>query len=382
MIPQGFRCFGLLCLGVLWGLFVPAAQACQVCIPMPVKTLADRLLEADAVVLAREDPNRHFYYVAIETLKGDPGDAPIDVFMNSQARRILASYPERGMVLARDPRGGAWAALGIADVEYGGVVRRVLEYADVWKPGETNNPQRLAEFARLLGHPDSRLHELAYLEIGRAPYAAIRRISAEVSIETVRAMLDNPRYLEWRSLAILMLAQSGRPADRTRILTSFDGKQRFGSTLNLAAWATAYIAVEGSAGIERIERLYLARPERSREQLQEILRALSVHGAEDRQLRDRVVTAYRTVLEVHPKLAPKVARDLIAWRRWDFVEPMRGIREAVAKTDPLGAYALDLYLRMAASGHHATAGDDSSGGAGLPGIIGQGAPLAEDVSRR
>jgi hypothetical protein len=43
-----------------------------------------------------------------------------DVFLNSQARRILASYPERGMVLARD---GAWEALGIADGEYGRIVR-------------------------------------------------------------------------------------------------------------------------------------------------------------------------------------------------------------------------------------------------------------------
>ena len=38
----------------------------------------------------------------------------------------------------------------------------------------------------------------------------------------------------------------------------------------------------------------------------------------------------------------------MAWRRWDFVEQIRGIRAAIAGQDPLGAYALGLYLRSAA----------------------------------
>ena len=38
------------------GLLVQAANACQVCIPMPVKTLADRLLEADALVERSVEP--------------------------------------------------------------------------------------------------------------------------------------------------------------------------------------------------------------------------------------------------------------------------------------------------------------------------------------
>jgi hypothetical protein len=338
---------GLLGLALLLGLLLQAANACQVCIPFPTKTLADRLLEADALVMAREDPERPFHYVAVETLKGDPGDAPIDAFLPSKNRRVLARHPERRMLLARAKPGGGWAALGIANADYDRVVRRILQHAGSWKPMQTDNRQRLAEFAPLLGHADSRLHETAYLEIARAPYAEIRRIATEVPIDKVRGMLDEPRYLEWRSLAILMLAQSERPADRQRIRTTFAAKQRLGSTFNLAAWATAYLAIEGTGGVEQIQRWYLTRPDRSREELREIVKALSVVAGADAALREPVIAGYRALLETHPAMAPDVSRVLIAWHRWDFVEQIQGIREGMAGQDPLAAYALGLYLRSA-----------------------------------
>jgi hypothetical protein len=231
---------------------------------------------------------------------------------------------------------------------------------------ETANRQRLAEFVPLLGHADSRLHETAYLEIARAPYTEIRRIATEVPIEKVRGMLDQPRYLEWRSLAILMLAQSNDPADRERIRTSFEAKQRLGSTFNLAAWATAYLAIEGSSGVERIQRWYLERPERSREELQEIIKALSVSASADAALREPVIAGYRALLETHPAMAPAVSRVLIAWHRWDFVEQIQRIREGMAGQDSLAAYALGLYLRLAAGA--------APSGPALPSIVETGQP--------
>jgi hypothetical protein len=357
---------GLLGLALLLGLLLQAANACQVCIPFPTKTLADRLLEADALVMAREDPERPFHYVSVETLKGDPGDEPIDAFLPSKNRRVLARHPERRMLLARAKPGGGWAALGIADADYERVVRRIVRHAGAWRPMETDNRQRLAEFAPLLGHADSRLHETAYLEIARAPYAEIRRIATEVPIDKVRVMLDEPRYLEWRSLAILMLAQSERPADRQRIRTNFAGKQRLGSTLNLAAWATAYLAIEGTGGVEQIQRWYLARPDRSREELREIVKALSVVAGADAALREPVIAGYRALLETHPAMAPDVSRVLIAWHRWDFVEQIQSIREGMAGQDPLAAYALDLYLRLAAGA--------APSGPALPSIVETGQP--------
>jgi hypothetical protein len=354
-------------------LLIGAANACQVCIPMPVKTLADRLLEADALVLAREDPARPFHYAATTVLKGDPGDNPIETFLPSVNRRLLAANPDRHMLLARRAPDADWLALGIVDADYQRVVRRILDHAANWQPMETDNRQRLAEFVPLLGHPDPRLHQLAYLEIGRAPYAEIRRIAAEVPVETVRGMLDDPRYLEWRSLAILMLAQSGNAADRARIRKTLDDKQRLNSSFNLAAWATAYVAIDGASGVEQVHRWYLAQPGRSDEELRAIVRALSVSANAEPSLRGPVVDGYRTLIETHPLLAPAVARDLITWRRWDFTGQMQAIRETIAQQDPLGAYAIGLYLRSAAIRSHAAMS--------LPAIVGSDRTAGDDAGQ-
>ena len=333
--------------GVLGLTFAATALACQICIPWPEQTLADRLLDSDAVVLAREDPDRPFHFAAIETLKGEPGPAPIDAFLNSQARRRLAVEPDAAMLLGRDTSGGEWQTLGIASGDYERVVRRILAFADDWRPGETDDPARLREFTRWLGHPDRRLHELAYLEVGRAPYASIRRVSAEVPLDTVRAMLDDPRYLEWRSLAILLLAESAVPSDHARVRQTMRDKQRLSSTLNLDAWATAYLAIIGPAAIDELTSWYFNDANRSRDELRAIVRALSVHGANDPQLRGPIVAAYRTLVDTHPQSAPDVTRDLIAWRAWGLAPSMRALRPRIATADPLGAYAIDLYLRQA-----------------------------------
>jgi hypothetical protein len=125
--------------------------------------------KSDAVVLVREDPRRPFHYVAVETLSGDPGATPIDALINSEMRRRLGQYPNLQMVLGRNAASGEWRILGIAVGDFVPVFQDILRFRHRWVPNETSNPQRLDTFAGLLGHNDRRLHQLAYLEIGRDP---------------------------------------------------------------------------------------------------------------------------------------------------------------------------------------------------------------------
>jgi hypothetical protein len=149
------------------------------------------------------------------------------------------------------------------------------------------------------------------------------------------------------ALAILMPGQSKSAEDRSRVVRTFEDKQRLSSSQNLAAWATAYVAIEGDAGVDRIEAWYLLRKDRSREELAEVVKALSVLGTDDPVLRDRIVSAYASSMRTHPGLLPDLVRDLIAWRRWELADQIREIRKVVGRDDPLGAYAVDMYLRQA-----------------------------------
>lgn len=330
-------------------LLLAAAGVCAhpVLVPRPTLTLADWVLLSDSLVLAREDSKRPFHYATVKTLTGDPGTEPIDLFLPSQIRRRLAMDEQMTMLLARGSKSGDWRALGLASDDYLRIVRRILQFDETWTPRETDNLPRLQEFSALLGHADVRLHELAYLEIGRASYASIRAVGADVSLERVRAQLDNPIYFDWRGLDIMLLGLSKNEGDRGRVIREMQYLQSQSLDLNLAAWATAYVEVVGQAGIDQFTEWYFRNAGRSRDELREIARALAGHANENLQMRQAVVDAYRVLLATHPAVAPDIAHDLIAWQRWDFEEDMQALKPALARKDPLGVHKVNLFLMRA-----------------------------------
>jgi hypothetical protein len=302
-------------------------HACQACIPYPPNTAADELIEADTVVFAREDPDHPFSYAALETLKGETTTRPIDLFLPSTGRRILAADEDRVAVLVGNAD-GTWRSLGIADDEYQQVVRRIVLFSAEWN-GVEGQERRLRFFLELFGHENSSIHRLAYLELGRAPYGTIKRFSQAVDPEHVRRVLENPRYIEWRPLAILLLANAGDAEDRESIRSSFRSAEQFSLTRNLAALATAVIELEGEAAVQFIDDRYLNNAQRTREELIEVCRALSVHGTDGHtHLRDRIVECYRNLLEARPDMAATVVRDLIAWERFELTAEVSRIADA------------------------------------------------------
>ena len=321
------------------------ALACQICYPLPKNSLADHVIECDAAVLAREDPQRPFHYRVTEVLKGREPEAPIDLFLDSGTRRILRFHPDRSVLLARAGKRN-WRRLAMVDEDVLPVVRDVLSFAPEWKgPGTA----RFDHFARLLGHDHPVIRDLAHLEVARAPYGYLRRLGREVPREEILAALGDPRYVEWWALNILLLAQSEDPRDRKRIVDSVQSAERYSSTLQLGAWATAYVEIAGVEAIEFLESRYLRRA-RTDEELRLVVTALSVQGGGGRrELRDRIVASYGVLLERHPEIAPAIVGDLIAWQRWEMAEPVRRAAERCKESlEPADVGKLSWFARMAA----------------------------------
>jgi len=264
-------------------------------------------------VLAREDPARPFHFRAVEVLKGEATGA-IDLFVDTGVRRVLNVAPDRFVVLARDGKG--WHRLGMADPEYRDVIREILESGAGWKPR-----QRVAFFAKFLGHRNPEIGQLAHLEVARAPYGEIRKLGNALPREVIYAALDELRLVEWRALHILLLAQSEDARDKKFIVDAFLSAARNGSSIQLGAWATAFIEVEGARAVEVIETQYHRQAHRRVEELRPIVAALSVHGTSgDAQLRDRIVASYEVLLAQHLSMAVPVVDDLVAWKRWEMAE--------------------------------------------------------------
>jgi len=344
-----------LAIGVLVTGATEPAQACQVCLPFPKKSVADHLIEGDTIVLAREDPQRPFHYRAIEVLKGGAPAAPIELFLDSGTRRILEFHPDRSVLLAR-ARKGSWRRLALVDATLLPVVRDVLERAPKWqRPGVA----RFDYFAKLFGHDHPVIRDLAHLEVARAPYSYIRSFGRGFPRAKILAALRDPRYAEWWALNILLLAQSGDARDKQHIIDSMRSAERFEFALQLGAWATAFVEIEGASAIEFLESHYF-KDSRRVEELREVVAALSVHGNSGRtHLRDRIVASYAVLLAQHPAMAPRVVGDLFAWGRWEMAEAVRRAADRCAKSlAPEAIGKLRWFAAMAERGRRAAPSGD------------------------
>jgi hypothetical protein len=336
------------CLFVAFLLYqVGAANACTLCVGYPEKSAADVLIESSVVALAREDPDQPFSLTPVEFLKGDDVGAEIGLFLDSTTRRALACDPSRTVVIVRTNKDDSWRRLALASPEYEAILRRILLVAPQWQGAEGR--QRRAEFfLPWFGHEDLAIFELAYLEIARAPYNVIKRISSIVPREQVEPILSRPHYLRWRWLAILMLAHGGDAKDKHFITQAFRSAERFRLSINLAAWAAASIEIEGASAVSFIQNRYFELPDRSDRELKEVFRALSLHGNEGRvELRDRIVAAYGKLLEIHPEMSAYVTADLLAWSRTEWTDKLAQIKARHTGLDDSAAKAIRRYLRRA-----------------------------------
>lgn len=328
-------------------------RACVVCVPYPKVTHADTLLASENVVLAREDPARPFTLAVVEVLKGSIGDDSTGVFLPSVNRRQLKLNAADGIVLVQ--RDGAWERLTYASPEYKAFIGEILAHAVNWR-GDSGARSRFDYFASRLNDEHAGIRRQAYLEVGRAPYDWIKTVALEVPVERLRANLADYRFIEWHRLYILMLGQSKEDRDRAYIREKFERAAHYRSTINLSAWATAYVEAYPAVAIDRIENWYFKDAERTRAELEEILRAFSVLTNSDRllvsqrtaELRRRLAGAYASLLEHHPGMSGWVANDLRRWERRVLVERLKEIRRNKIALDPASAFAVDSYLKLAA----------------------------------
>ena len=229
-------------------------------------------------------------------------------------------------------------------------MREVLTRSDQWRGGPEAQTRRAAFFMPYLDTDEPALHDLAYLEVGRAPYGVLRHADRHVRPERVQAFLGSLQYFEWQNLYILLLGVNATDSEKAEIRATMTSRAETGSDLHLAPWATALIEIDGADGVGWLERKYLGPGAADPALAAEIVKALSVHGSlGPGALRQRIVEAYGLVLAHHPELAGPLARDLAVWRDWSLAETLSRMRDAGLVADGAAAYSVDYYLGLAAT---------------------------------
>ena len=125
-------------------------------------------------------------------------------------------------------------------------------------------------------------------------------------------------------------------------------RAKFEQALNLSAWATALIEIDGEKAIDWLEAHYTGAPDRDPKEVLEIVKALSVHGARQYSgLRERIAKSYAALIQTHPSLAVWAVRDLTYWNDWRFADTLSRLRESNSPMDGATAFSIDYYLSRA-----------------------------------
>ena len=179
---------------------------------------------------------------------------------------------------------------------------------------------RLRFYLDYLEHPESMLARDAYDEFASAPYEQIIALKDE---------LKHDKLLEWikqrdmpperRRMYLVMLGVCGQEKDAElleEMLRSDDPEQRAG----LDSLIACYVTLKKEAGLELIDKLYLANKESPYPDTYAAVMALRFHGTEGGIVKkQRVLESLRLILD-RPDLADLVIPDLARWEDWTQID--------------------------------------------------------------
>jgi hypothetical protein len=299
------------------------ALACGVCFEKPERTVAERLLSADAVLVAREDPDQPYRFAPVVFLAGAAQDAQIPFLVDSSTKRRLDRHPEDGVLMLLE--GDDWSRAGYANAAWQSIAASILETGPDWR---TDPEARFAFLEGMLETPDRFLRKVAIDELSRAPYSVIRGMAQPITGDVARKALNDRAEVPWQSFYILMFGLSDRTEDHALVRQRIASAARLETSPHLDAWATALVEIDGTDGVRRLVEAWLNVPHRSADALRSVIAALTAHAkTEDPVLKDAVLSALSPLPQRRPDIVGTVAT---AFRQIGDYSRAETIRSAVA----------------------------------------------------
>jgi hypothetical protein len=362
-------------LGVVILALAGEAQACAICFSGTVITPGQKLDSADHAVLA-VPLARQGHFRILEVVKGEvPGDVMVEpglsapvvelvMSMDGQtAGRTLPTVPDgKPLLLVRNDVSEKWMNVGAIGADHAGWLRALAATkrggearpAKVWPPTafawssltDAEWRERVAIVAPHLESTDPLAAEIAYGEIARAPYGAMRILKPRLDAAKIANWINDPKLASRRAGYILLLGIAGGPDDAVELERHIETALRARDAANLSAMLAADLELRGPARIDWLEQTYFADRQRTLQEIEAALLALSVHGQADATLpRERVIEAYRYFIKVRKPMAGFVAMELAEWEAWDVTGDYVDIVRSKAVKDPAGQFAILSYLK-------------------------------------
>jgi hypothetical protein len=365
-------------LGVLTLTFAGEAQACAICFSGVVITPGQKLDAADQAVLAVPLADEGQFRV-IETVKGDgaadeiirepglalPKTEPVMSLDGlTPGQKVPTVQQGKPLLLLRDHVSEKWTSLGAIDADYVGWLRQLAatNHDGKARPARLLWPQptltassltdaewreRIAVVAPRFESTEPLVAEIAYGELIRAPYGAIRILKPQLDAATIANWIDDPKLVSRRPAYTLLLGIAGSSDDAIELERRIGAALNARDATNLSAMLAADLELRGPTRVDWLEQTYFADRQRTLPEIEAALLALSVHGGADGTVpREKVIEAYRYFIKVRRPMAGFVAMELANWEAWDATADYVDIIRSKAVKDPAGEFAILSYLKQ------------------------------------
>ena len=298
-------------------LLTTSAQACPICATGGELTPAQRLINADQVLLLAPAPQG---WQTRAVIKGEPAAPPAAEALPVPAPIAMPSSASGPVpwLAARDRYSGQWALYGPVGADHAPVLARAASAQRTADMRIEDWVERVRFYAPYLEHREPLLAELAYSEIARAPYAAMRSLRGTVDPAQLARWLDDPALAARAPLYTLLLGIAGDAQTVPRVERALAESRKTRVPADPSALICALIELRGRDALAQIEQLYLTNRTADPAQARGALLALSVQGQADGVLpRADVIAAYRRLIQRRHPLAGLAAADLAAWQAWE-----------------------------------------------------------------
>ena len=333
-------------LGALGALMIfasPDAQACPLCLGGVLFAPGQQLDVAEQAVLAAPTLNGTRWHV-IEVAKGNAvvGQVIAEPVDWADAAAIRAGRP---LLLLRHEQWPRWSGVGTIGVEHAGWLRQLAATGPRTDRPDVDWRGRVALVSPYLENAEPLAALIAYGEIARAPYGALRSLKPRLDAVTIARWLDDPKLGARRPAYTLLLGIAGGASDAERLEQRLDAAWAARDATNLGAMLAADLELRGRSRVAWIETRYLADRGRTMPEIAAVLQALGEHGDENGAVpRARVIQAFLVLIKERKPMAGLVAEHLAEWEYWDAVAEYAALLASNVPLDPASRGAIVTYL--------------------------------------
>lgn len=203
-------------------------------------------------------------------------------------------------------------------------------------------------FVPYLENSEPLMHQVAFDEVSRLPFGAMRLLKANLNEGKLASWINNTDLMSRRPLYYLLWGFVASDKESIELENRLLNKQRIWPKQEYAAIVAAYLELNPSKGISWVESNLLPNGSSKKPDhlVQATMMAISVQGSSGQKVKQsEIIDLYKRLLVKRPELTSSIVGDLNQWQRWEFTPNLIQMLKSEQNLSFQQRYSVILFLQ-------------------------------------